>query len=51
MINHKKGMKIRLHIQIKVNISFIYKQDYCNIITELGEIICCQDFLPVLLIE
>ena len=46
MIKSQKGMKIRLHIQIRVNIPFIYKQDYRNIITELGAIICCQDFLP-----
>ena len=46
MIKSQKGMKIRLHIQIRVNIPFIYKQDYLNIITELGSIICCQDFLP-----
>ena len=46
MIKSQKGMKIRLRIQIRVNIPFIYKQDYLNILTELGAIICCQDFLP-----
>ena len=46
MIKSQKGMKVRLHIQIRVNIPFIYKHDYRNIITELGAIICCQDFLP-----
>ena len=46
MIKSQKGMKIRLHIQIRVNIPFIYKQDYRNFITELGVIICSQDFLP-----
>ena len=46
MIKSQKGMKIRLNIQIRVNIPFIYKQDYLNIITELGAIICCQDFPP-----
>ena len=46
MIKSQKGMKIRLHIQIRVNIPFTYKQDYHNIITELGAIICCQDLLP-----
>ena len=37
---------MRLHIEIRVNIPFIYKQDYRNFITELGAIICRQDFLP-----
>ena len=46
MIKSQKGMKIRLHIQIRVNIPFIHKQDYHNINTELGAIIRCQDFLP-----
>ena len=47
MIKSQKG----LHIQIRVNIPFIYKPDYRNIITKLGAMICCQDSLPFLLIE
>ena len=47
MIKSQKG----LHIQIRVNIPFIYKPDYRNIITKLGAIICGQDSLPFLLIK
>ena len=54
LYNNLKGYdKItkRIAYSIRVNIPFIYKPDYRNIITKLGAIICCQVSLPFLLIE